>query len=147
VAVLTPGRPPERVVAEAAALAAAGSSSLHFLILRRAAGFSTDAALVAAVERSEDTNQRELLARAQTMVSGPVSVDVLRIAGGHFDAPSHRLTTRARRAARQQGADVIVMPAALFSRAAAPSPVTIIAIEDEPAEATADKRPPWPVPL
>ena len=139
VAVLTPGRAPERVVAEAVALAAAGSSPLRFLILRRAAGFSTDPALVAAVERSSDTAQRELLARAETLVSGPVSVDVLRIAGEDFDAPSRRLTARAVRAARRQGADVIVMPATLLNPTTATLTITIIAVDDKPAGVTVEQ--------
>jgi len=126
-------------VAEAVALAAAGSSPLRFLILRRAAGFSTDPALVAAVERSSDTAQRELLARAETLVSGPVSVDVLRIAGEDFDAPSRRLTARAVRAARRQGADVIVMPATLLNPTTATLTITIIAVDDKPAGVTVEQ--------
>jgi len=102
---------------------------------------------VAAVEQSTDTTLRELLARAATMISGQVEVDVLRIAGEDFEAPSHRLTAHAVRAARRRGAEVIVMPAALLSRAAVSPTVTIIAIDDEggPAEATADQAPPRPI--
>ena len=148
-AVLTPGRAPERVVAEAVALAAGGPSPLRFVVLRRAVGFSTDAALVAAVERSADTAQRELLTRAATMISGQVSVDVLRIAGEDFDAPSRRLTARAVRAARRLGADVIVMPATLLNPTTATLAITIIAVDDdgEPAAALANETSPSPVPL
>jgi len=117
-------------VAEAVALAARGPSPLRFVVLRRAAGFSTDAALVAVVERSADTAQRELLARAAAMISRPVCVDVLRIAAGDFDAPSRRLTARAVRAARRRGADVIVMPAALLSPTTATPTITIITVDD-----------------
>ena len=129
-AVLVPGRAPERVVAEAVALAARGPSPLRFLVLRRAVGFSTDAALVAAVERSADSAQRELLARAATMISSQVSVDVLRIAGEDFEAPSRQLTARAVRAARRRGADVIVMPATLLNPTTDTPNITIVTVDD-----------------
>lgn len=131
VAVLAPGRAPERVVAEATALATQRSSPMRLLVLRRSVAFSTDAALVAVLERSADVAQRELLTRAATWIPAAVEVDVLRVPGADFDAPSTWLTRRTLGAARRLGAGVVVVPAALVSPGAAPPTITVVPVDDE----------------
>ena len=144
-AVLAPGRPPERVVAEAAALAARRSSPLQFIVLRRTVGFSTDAALVAAAERASGTAQMELLTRAAHAIPflggpgeghagpecrGTIHADVVRVAGTDFDAPCTWVTRRVLAVARRRGAGVVVIPAVLLGAEAAPRHLVVLPVED-----------------
>ena len=143
-AVLAPGRPPERVVAEAVALAARRSSQLQFIVLRRTVGFSTDAALVAAAERASATAQMELLTRAANAIPflgpgeehagpecrGTIHADVVRVAGTDFDAPCTWVTRRVLAVARRRGAGVVVIPAVLLGAEAAPRHLVVLPVED-----------------
>ena len=144
IAVLAPGRPPERVVAEAAALAAQRGSPLRFLVLRRMARISTDAALVAVTEHAAGTAQRELLSRAASAVlltdvddrhdvaerQVTIEADVVRVSGTDFSAPSAWVTRRVLATARRRGAGVVVLPAVLLGADAVPHRLVLVPVED-----------------
>lgn len=114
-AVLVSGFPPEQVMAEALAQAATAAGPLQLIILRRTAGFSTDAALVAAVERAAHQEYNALLAQL------PGLLPAWALSDGQFDVvrapgvanltparPSRALTTRVLRLAQKGGSSVVV---------------------------------------
>ena len=104
-------------MAEALSYAAIAAEPLQLIILRRTAGFSTDAALVAAVERAADRDCDALRAQlpgllpAWALSEGRIDVVRTTRAADRTPArPSRTLTTRVLRLAHQAGSTVVVAP-------------------------------------
>lgn len=109
-------------MAEALTHAATTAGPVQLIILRRTAGFSTDAALIAAVERAavERAAHREYSAlRAQlpgllpawALSEGRIDVVRTTCAADRTPArPSRKLTTRVLRLAHHGGSTVVVAP-------------------------------------
>ncbi|MGJ7450466.1 hypothetical protein [Aquipuribacter sp. MA13-6] len=151
-AVLVPGLPPEPVLVEALTQVEIASGPLELIILRRTAGFTTDAAHLAAVERAADEDYHALRARLPRLLpayasdSGvPHVLRTTRGCPGPTDKPSRTLTTRVLRVARGCGASVVVAPHGLMQPLdPALTGILVLTVRTEQPARTSPARPPGP---